>query len=99
MAHEVEFAYHGQTEADTIDEVLLENQNDRVEIFNEETAVSDVTLVLYVTVDGDDPSVRGDDSYAIYPGYSREIRTSENYPTTVKLIASGEVKYSVTGLR
>lgn len=78
--------------AGAVDIVTIQRDCDRIEV------TSDGTAYLYFTVDGSDPTVGGQNCYAIPPTGSyaaRDVSVPTGGQTVVKLISAGTPKYDV----
>lgn len=95
------FARHVTLEADTVETVTLDGQYAEVEVLVRANAAE-----VYFTIDGDVPTVEGDDTFVV-PAVvaAREVGTGSrpSHPgqsvTTVKLISSGTPDVTVTAVK
>jgi len=83
-------AVHKTLGAATVDTVRLTKRVSRVEVVNRDTAE-----VLYVTFNGTNPTVAGDNTRVIPAGMAFEWPAPTD---TIKLISSGAALYSVQGV-
>ncbi len=81
---------HATLTAGTVDTVTFPVDLDRVEIANRGTAE------IYFTLEGQTPTVGGDDCYVVTAGGSLQVEPRTNQGTVVKLISSAATAYSVT---
>lgn len=92
-AYSVKHAKHATLTISTVDTVTLTGANAMLEIINRST--SDV---IYVRLDGTAPTVAGNETIAIMPGYPLRRHLPVHAPRTVKLISAGAAAYSVQGI-
>ena len=84
-------AAHATLTAATVDTVTLDQPIGWVEVLNR-----DASAVIYVTANGVDPTVAGNDTLAVPAGQKLILPTQREFgAATVKLISSAAAAYSV----
>lgn len=88
------FSKHVTLTAATVATVTLDADFNNVEVVN-----VDGTAAVYFTLDGDDPTVAGDDTYVLPAAVGSVEMPVHNWSaaTSVKLISSGTPKVAVRG--
>lgn len=81
---------HATTVANAVSTVNYAFDTGQVAVYN-----FDGTENLFVRVDGTDPTIEGDDSYAVPVGSRRVITVETDGNTVVKAISAGVVKFEV----
>lgn len=87
---------HQTAASGVADTVTLDRDYDAVEVVNRDGAGA-----IYFTIDGTTPTIGGDSTYVIPAVIGARVVPSVELASTatvVKLIASADTKYSVTGL-
>jgi hypothetical protein len=84
---------HDTLEANTVATVTLSVGLQYVEVGN--LGTDSVTDRIYVTVDGADPTVAGDDCYVVPANSAVDIDSPKSGNTVVKLISAGTPDYWV----
>lgn len=87
---------HQQLTAATVDTVTLNADYPQVEVVNRDGAAA-----IFFTIDGDAPTVEGDNTHvlpAAISGVTVPSNADTGDPTVVRLISSGTPKYSVRGV-
>ena len=94
-------AYHSTLSAGTVDTVSLDTWSKYLLIINKSTTATDV---IYITTDGTEPEVEGDDTYCVLANSSKMLANEGVIPepalgvagsTVIKLICSGTPDYGV----
>lgn len=96
-------AIHGTTTADVVADVTLDEDYEAIEVLNRGNGVGGAVADLFCLIDpgATDPTVAGQRTRVVPApaGSSLVLRSPAGATSQVKLIASGAVAYTVTGLR
>lgn len=84
---------HATLVATVVDRVSLNNSYGSVDVINRAALGA-----LFVRTDGTDPTIAGDDSYAIQNNSERNIAVPASSGIVVRIISSGAGGYSVHGV-
>lgn len=89
--HSAAVAKSATNNGSAVDTVTLTTDFTQVEVLNRSTSAT-----LWVRTDGTDPTVAGDDCYAVPPGTARRIESPG--ADAVRLLGSASCPFTVTGI-
>jgi hypothetical protein len=81
---------HGTLAANTVKTVTVEPGWNGIEVVNR-----DMTGVIWVRLDGQNPTIEGADSYAVFGARSFPLRRGASGSVTVRMISDAARKYTV----
>jgi hypothetical protein len=89
-SYTVNISKHATLAANVIDTCTFSRDLDRVEVLNRGSAE------IYLTAEGQTPSIGGDDTYVVAAGAGLLVEPSSANNTIIKLISTVACPYSIT---